>query len=179
MNENMKNFEGLALYGIQHGEIFKTVSGTDNTYAVSNKGRIFNCRRRKFVQPASDTVRIRQDGKWRNVTRQRVVAEAFVPNPDNKPCALKIDYNKGIEAENLYWGEWRETLYKRKAQQGEPHPFVKKKIIGTSIHDGSEIHYDSMKDAEKDGYLVAGISNCVRGRKKRYKGYTWREVNDG
>lgn len=33
-----------------------------------------------------------------------------------------------------------------------------------------------MKDAEKDGYLVCGISNCVRGRKKRYKGYTWTEA---
>lgn len=177
--ENLENFEGLAMYPLQPGEVFKTVSGTDNTYAVSNKGRIFNCRRRRFVQPASNTVRIRQDGKWRNVTRQRVIAEAFVPNPDNKPCALKIDYNKGIEAENLCWGEWRETLGKRNVQQGAPHPFVKKKITGTSIHDGSEIHYDSMKEAEKDGYLVVGISNCVRGRKKRYKGYIWTEASDG
>lgn len=176
MNENMKKFEGLALYGIQQGEIFKAVSGTDNQYAVSNKGRIFNCHRRKFVQPASDTVRIRQDGKWRNVTRQRVVAETFIPNPNNKPCALRIDYAKGAEAENLYWGDWGETLDKRNTPQGDPHPFVEKKITGTSIHDGSEIHYDSMKAAEKDGYLVCGISNCVRGRKKRYKGYTWTEA---
>lgn len=123
----MENFEGLAMYGVQPGEVFKTVSGTDNTYAVSNKGRIFNCRRRRFVQPASDIVKIRQDGKWRNVTRQRVVAEAFVPNPNNKPCALKIDYDKGIEAENLYWGEWRETLCKRKAQQGAPAPLCQEK----------------------------------------------------
>lgn len=176
MNDNLDNFEGLAMYGVQQGEVFIAVSGTDNQYAVSNKGRIFNCHRRKFVQPASETVRIRQDGKWRNVTRQRVVAEAFIPNPGNKPCALRIDRNKGVEAENLYWGEWRETLDKRNTQQGDPHPFVKKKIVGTSIHDGSEIYYDSMKDAEKDGYLVCGISNCVRGRKKRYKGYTWTEV---
>lgn len=176
MNDNLENFAGLAMYGVQPGEVFKTVNGTDNIYAVSNKGRIFNCHRRKFVQPASETVRIRQDGKRRNVTRQRVVAEAFIPNPGNKPCALRIDRNKGVDAENLYWGEWRENLDKRNTQQGDPHPFVKKKIVGTSIHDGSEIHYDSMKDAEKDGYLVCGISNCVRGRKKRYKGYTWTEV---
>ena len=53
--ENLENFEGLAMYPLQPGEVFKTMSGTDNTYAVSNKGRIFNCRKRRFVQPSCDS----------------------------------------------------------------------------------------------------------------------------
>lgn len=192
MNESMENLEidaelaGVAGCNIQQGEIFRVVNGTEERYAISNKGRLFDRQRRRFVRINNGCATLVLGSRHRTATAARLVAEAFLPNPQGKKYAVhKVLQTKDEAAddsvENLFWGDWCDTLRHRakRLSDGEPHPFVKKKIVATSTRDGHELHYDSMKDAEKDGYLVCGISNCVRGRKKLYKGYTWREVNDG
>jgi len=48
------------------------------------------------------------DGKWKMV--HRLVAEAFIPNPLNKPCVDHIDFNKdNNKISNLRWVTYEEN----------------------------------------------------------------------
>ena len=50
-------------------------------------------------------------------------------------------------------------------------------IVGVSTSDNSKIYFRSCLEAEQYGYLQSGISNCLRGIRKQYKGYIWRLTN--
>ena len=70
-------------------EIWKRVSGFKN-YEVSTLGRVRNCRRGNIFTPGIGPngyrqVGLRRNGIRRNLYVHRIVAQAFVPNPENKP----------------------------------------------------------------------------------------------
>ena len=47
----------------------------------------------------------------KNVKIHRLVAEAYIPNPENKPCVCHKDNNKlNNSVDNLYWGTQKENL---------------------------------------------------------------------
>lgn len=48
-------------------------------------------------------------------------------------------------------------------------------IIGTDIVTGEEIRFPSIRDADDSGYGREKIYLCLTGKKKTYKGYTWRK----
>lgn len=186
MNANMENLEidaeleGIAMCNIQQGETFRPIADTDGRYMVSDRGRVYDMHRKRFVRTYPRGVAIvKTDGKRRTTTVARLVAEAFLPNTYNKPYVYHKGDVRDNSCENLFWCSRSEALEMRTPPAGKPHPFVKQKIVGTSIADGSELHYDCMRDAEEDGFRICAISNCVRGRKKQYKGYIWREGANG
>ena len=86
-------------------------------------------------------------------------------------------------------GQIRDFLYKdaeqnkleRKYNIAYSDKFVKipvdykhKKVVGTNIETGKELHFKSMKDTEKEGFLRQGVSACCRGKSTQHKGYTWK-----
>lgn len=97
-------------------EIWKPVIGYENLYEVSNKGnvrsiqfhgkkriRLMSQYRRKYGYKA---VKLRDwhNNKISTAQVHRLVAEAFIPNPDNKPQVDHIDtlpWNNSVE--NLRW----------------------------------------------------------------------------
>lgn len=90
------------------GEIWKDISGYPN-YKVSNLGRV-----RKdmpnykiILKPWSseyNIVDLHKDGSSLSVTVHRLVAQAFIPNLENKPQVNHIDGNKlNNKVENLEW----------------------------------------------------------------------------
>lgn len=103
---------------INTNEIFKYIENTKNYYAISNYGRVFSLRNSIFrkLQEHRDTrgnpnlttsyyrVSLKIDGKVyiRNV--HRLVAQAFIDNPQNKPEVNHIDGN-GLNnnVSNLEW----------------------------------------------------------------------------
>lgn len=90
-------------------EIFKDVSGLENYYQVSNEGRlrskktgrIYNLSKPKDGYPRT---RICLDGVKLSVNIHRLVAVAFVPNPEGKKYVNHIDGDKtNNHATNLEW----------------------------------------------------------------------------
>lgn len=55
------------------------------------------------------TTSIREDGKQKSLYIHRLVAEAFLPNPENKPCVSFKDGNpQNCKPENLEWKTYKE-----------------------------------------------------------------------
>ena len=119
----------------------------------------------------------------------KLVAIAFIPNPDNKQCVDYIDtntFNNNIE--NLKWATIKENnnnpitkkrLSEKNAKnmqgkEGVLHPNSKpirmmKNGICLKI-------YQSIHLAKKDGFNDTLIIRCCKGRMKKHKGYNWEYI---
>ncbi len=91
-------------------EIWANVSlnGVEISYRVSNCGKILNSKRNEILKPGIrggyKRLQVWHNGKKYSVCVHRVVAQAFVPNPHNKPMVNHKDGNKlNNHATNLEW----------------------------------------------------------------------------
>lgn len=100
---------------MQDKEVWKPIQGYEDRYAVSSLGRVcsFPTQRRKYAKILKN--KLTKDGyyetalvgdgcKYKYVRTHRLVASAFIPNPDDKPEVNHIDGNKLNNAvSNLEW----------------------------------------------------------------------------
>ena len=94
-------------------EIWKDIEGYE-VYQVSNLG---NVRRVKLLKQYSDErrggyffVSLCKDGKVKTARVHQLVANAFIPNPENKPCIDHINTDrKDNRVENLRWCTHKEN----------------------------------------------------------------------
>lgn len=102
-------------------EIWKPIPGYEGYYEVSNTGKIKSLTRtitdsngRQFTRQGQEkalklnegyyTVGLNKDGIKKLFTVHRLVALAFIPNPDNLPCVNHKDENKlNNNVDNLEW----------------------------------------------------------------------------
>lgn len=113
-------------------EIWKDIVGYEGLYQISNLGRVKSLKRYvphfkgglKVVPERMKTIFYQKDGRPRvelskgNLNRKffvyRLVAQAFIPNPNNYPCINHKDENPANNSiENLEW-----CTYKYNANYG-------------------------------------------------------------
>lgn len=162
-------------------EIWKPVKGYEGLYEVSNAGRIKSvCAGRwkttiirKLVVDKDGylTVNLKSNGKYRCLKVHRIVAEAFISNPDKLPQVNHIDENKQNNAvSNL---EWCTCKYNNNFND-RPKRFMKP--VEQLTVDGEIIkRFDSVNDAARSiGVNPASISGVLSGRRVKTGGYKWR-----
>lgn len=109
-------------------EKWKDVKGYEGLYQVSNEGRVkalskswvcgkgvIHYRKEHLLKCVTSKgylqVKLCKDGKINTLKIHRLVAEAFIPNEDNKPC---IDHINTIRTdnriENLRWCTYKENM---------------------------------------------------------------------
>lgn len=95
-------------------EIFKPIEDYEG-YSVSNTGKVLNNETGKFLKGSADTkghlqVKLYKDKKGLLMYKHRLVAIAFIPNPENKPCVDHRNNDKlNNSLENLRWATVQEN----------------------------------------------------------------------
>jgi hypothetical protein len=90
-------------------EIYKLIVGYEGLYEVSDFGNVRNCKTGRFLKGSENKDGYLQVGLYKDKKRKmfrihRLVALAFLENPENKPTVDHIDRNKqNNRLENLRW----------------------------------------------------------------------------
>ena len=106
----------------------------------------------------------------------RCLAEAYIPNPENKPTVNHKDGNKdNWSLDNLEWATFKEQA-RHAVDTGLWEIRNKKKVL--QLKDGVVVaEYESLSAAGKAlGISWTGISAVVRGQRRKAGGYEWRLV---
>ena len=177
-------------------ENWKDIKGCEGLYKVSSYGRIMTVRKNAILCPAKTisnglTVSLSKNGKVEKRQVSRLVAAAFIPNPENKPCVDHIDGDKSNNrADNLRWVTTKENcnnpitksrLNKKIGEYmvgrlGGLHQRAKQ-IAMYSICGDLIKTFLSVKDAQREtGLNDSNIVKCCKGIKKTCGGYIWAYV---
>ena len=124
------------------------------------------------------------DGKHKLERVHRLIAEAYIPNPNNKPF---IDHINGIRddnrIENLRWCTAKENSsfplarkHNSEAQKGNPNLALAKAVIQIDKETKEVIAiYESQAEAaKKNGFNQGKISLCCQGKRNSHNGYIWK-----
>ena len=180
-------------------EQWRDVPGYNGKFQISNTGKIRNGKtgldRKPYVNENGYCI-IGFYDKEKGFSVQhrvhRLVAEAFIPNPEGKRTVNHIDGNKlNNRVENLEWATHQENLdhahktgliviseKQRKAaseniKKNRLHANPEKKCF-LSDSMGHKMEFPSIRAA---AHWVEGVPSaivlCCQGKKKTYKGYKW------
>lgn len=123
-----------------------------------------------------------KNNKSYNFLVHRLVAIAFIPNPENKPCVNHKDLNKSNnQVTNLEWVTYAENnnYLDHSKKSGEGH---RKKVAQYNKEGVFICSYSSLKEAaEAVNGKQTNIGACCN-KKPHYHsayGYIWRFVEEG
>ena len=160
------------------------IRGFEGRYVVSNMGYIRRCG--KKGKPNYGTLNNRKDyivhitdnaGKSRIMSISRIVAEHFIPNPENKPQVDHISTDRSNNrADNLRWVWPKENMANARTRinRKEPKLFAKKrcpKPCKAELPTGEIIYADTLSElANKLGCSPITIRRCYDGIQPFYNG---------
>lgn len=154
----------------------KDIKGYEGLYAVTSCGRVWSYKRQRFMNGSDNGhgylfVYLRKDGKSKMHKVHRLVAEAYLDNPNNLPIVDHKDNNKYNNcADNLQWVTASENTSKDRVK-GAPRKRVP--ILCVELNKV----YPNQKAAAADiGINRQGIVNCLAGKQKTAGGYHWQRV---
>lgn len=166
-------------------EIWKDIEGYEGIYQVSNYGRIKSLHnkfgKKELIMQTHkkrngyNQIRLKNKGTVKDCIIHRLVAKAFVPNPNNLPCVNHINEKKqDNRAENLEWctvaynNVYGTRIERVKAKTSKP-------VYQYTI-DGKLVKiYKSLAEASKINNCSRGnISQCCLGSYKTSHGFVWR-----
>ena len=162
----------------------KDIKDYEGLYAVTSCGKVWSYKKNKFLTPILHSnilnaqyyrVFLYKAGKSTPYQVHRLVAEAYLPNPENLPIVNHKDENKFNNCLNNL--EWCTYLYNN--------------TYGTALIRNAEKHfkkiyceeldrtYKSLTEASKDLHISKShLCEVLKGTRKSVGGYSkWRYVN--
>jgi len=165
----------------QSSEEWQPVVGYEGLYEVSSLGRI---RRVKILSPALKKHGYLQvslvdgNGGRKSLRLHRLVAEAFIPNPEGKPQVNHLDENPLNNcANNLAWATAEEnTNYGSRTEKASAKNGCRTPVVQISPQALAVVaQYESQSAAARaTGINLASINACLRGKQKLAGGFVWK-----
>lgn len=153
-------------------EVWKPVVGYEGLYEVSNLGRVFGIKRNRIKTLTLDkkgyqNVLLSKDGKGKRHRLHKLVAQVFIPNPENKTEVHHIDFGKSNVVTNLMWvtPDEHKELHKENALH----------VFQYSLNGEFIKEYSSIKEiVEQTGFDRTTVIDCCNGKYKTAFGFQWR-----
>lgn len=169
-------------------EIWKDIKGYEGLYQVSNYGRVRSLnynRTFKCVILKQNNVRgykqvgLHKNGNLKNFFVHRLVATAFIPNPENLQEVNHKDENpQNNNVENLEWCDRRYNinyLNRNKKVSDKNTNGILSKVVLQFTKDGRLVReWPSANECCRSGFSKGHISKCCRGERKTHKGFIWK-----
>ena len=177
-------------------ELWKDIKGFEGSYQVSTKGNVRSLDRwvtektgiKKFIHGKMEVlhnqykdgrgyykVSLHKDGKEKKLLVHRLVAIAFIPNPNNLPEVNHIDEDKhNNDVNNLEWCTRLENIHHgtglERCIKSRCVPIVQLDMDGNFIRE-----WQSFKEAEECGLFAM---NAFQFKTNIYHGYFWIKKNE-
>lgn len=164
-------------------EIWKDIPNYEGLYQVSNLGRVKSLfKYKKILKPRQRNgylrVSLTKNNKSTNYAVHRLVAQAFISNPNNLPEVNHKDENKQnncvdnlefcTRKYNMKYGTWKDRRLVKFIK-----PVAQYDLNGNFIR-----NWTSIKDA-KTKLNINNIPAVCKGKAKQSGGYIWKYINKG
>lgn len=152
----------------------KEILGYEN-YTIDEDGNVFTKKRGRYMRPFANHsgylgIYLSKNGKRKYFFIHKLVAVAFVPNPNNYKEVNHIDEDKkNNKAENL---EWCTREYNNNYGTKLSKVSKKAKCIETGV-----VYPSSRKASRETGINASTICWVCNGKRKTAGGYTWEYVD--
>ena len=173
----------------------------EGLYKVSNLGKILslnykNTGKAKLMTPGDDgrgylQVNLRKNGESKTCKVHRLIAEAFLPNPENKPCINhKIEGKKGKsmnfvffnkdgtidkERTTIEWATYEENnnyeTRNERIAKANTNGIRSKKVLQLSLSGELIREWDSTQECGRNGFDQSCVCKCCNGKLPHHKGF--------
>ena len=179
---------------VYDGEIY------EGLYKVSNLGKILSLNYRNtgkegVLNPSKDKdgylqVHLRKNGETNLCKAHRLVAQTFIPNPENLPevnhkdedktnnfVFLNEDGSVDKEKSNLEWKNHRDNLNhgtrNERAAKALSKPVLQLSLSGELIRE-----WPSVAECGRNGFSQSCVCDCCNGKLPHHKGFRWMYAED-